>query len=69
MKRIYSMGRGKYVQMDSYPETHETRPVTNFLMSLFVIGIAAMTTCAVLGFDVTSPSTPHRHVDTNRTGY
>lgn len=52
----------------SHYATHETRPVSNFLMSLCAIGIAAMTTGAVLGFDITSPSTPHRHVDTNRTG-
>ncbi len=63
------MGRGKYVHMDSYPETHETRPVTKFLMSLFVIGIAVMTTGAMLGIDITSPSTPHRHVNASCAGY
>lgn len=68
MKRLYSMGRGKYVCMDSYPETHETRPVTSFLMTLFVLGTAVITAGAMLGIDVTSPTTPHRYVDTSRTG-
>ena len=62
------MGRGKYVHLDSYPETHETHPAINFLMALFVLGIAAITVGGILGIDVTSPSTPLRHVDTNRTG-
>lgn len=68
MKRIHSIGNNKYVHLDSYPETHKTGPVTNFLMSLCVIGIAAMTAGAFLGVDITSPSTPHRYVDTSRTG-
>lgn len=54
MKRIYSIGKGKYVHMDSYPENHETHPVTNFLMTLFVIGTAAMTAGAMLGIDITN---------------
>ena len=54
MKRIYSMGKNKYVHMDSYPENHETHPVTNFLMALFVIGIASMTAGAIVGIDITN---------------
>ncbi len=69
MKRLYSMGRGKYIHMDSYPESYETRPVTNFLMTLFVIGTAAITTGAMLGIDITSPSTPLRHVNASCAGY
>ena len=60
MKRIYSMGKNKYVHMDSYCENHETHPVTNFLMALFVIGIASMTAGAIVGIDITSiTATPH----------
>lgn len=58
MKRIYSMGKGKYVHMDSYPENHETHPVTNFLMTLFVIGVASMTAGAIVGIDITSITEP-----------
>ena len=63
------MGRGKYIHMDSYPETHETRPVTKFLISLFVLSIAVITAGGILGIDVTSPSTPLRHVNANCAGY
>lgn len=43
--------------MDSYPENHETHPINwqNFLLSLFVAGIAAMTAAAVVGVDITDP--------------
>ena len=44
--------------MDSYPENHETHPVTNFLMALFVIGIASMTAGAIVGIDITSITAP-----------
>jgi len=54
MKRIYSMGKGKYVHMDSYYETHETHPVTGFLMTLLVIGMASMTVGAIVGIDITN---------------
>ena len=56
MKRIYSMGKGKYVHMDSYGENNETHPVTNFLMALFVIAITAMTAGAIVGIDITNPT-------------
>ncbi len=69
MKRLYSMGRGKYIHMDSYPESHETRPVTKFLMTLFVLGVAITTAGGILGIDVTSPSTPLRHVNASCVGY
>lgn len=58
MKRIYSMGKGKYVHMDSYYETHETHPVTSFLMTLLVIGMASMTVGAIVGIDITNITAP-----------
>lgn len=66
MKRIYSMGKNKYVQMDTYPEDHDTHPVTNFLLSLFVIGVAAMTTGAMLGIDITTIYAPTNNANPNR---
>ena len=66
MKRIYSMGKGKYVHMDTYPEAHDTHPVTNFLMTLFVIGTAAMTAGAVVGIDVTQIITPPSNANQTR---
>jgi hypothetical protein len=67
MKRIYSMGKNKYVHMDSYNESHETGPVFKFFLTLFVFGIAAMTAGAVVGIDVTSPFSPITHGYQNRT--
>lgn len=57
MKRIYRFGPKGYVQMDTYPENHEPHPINwqNFLLSLFVAGIAAMTAAAVVGVDITDP--------------
>ena len=66
MKTIYSMGKGKYVHMDSYSENHETHPVTNFLMALFVIAITAMTAGAIVGIDITNPKQP-QHETLRRT--
>lgn len=52
MKTIYSMGKGKYVTLDSYPETHETRGGNIFvvLLSLLIATISAM---ALVGVDPT----------------
>jgi hypothetical protein len=67
MKRLYSMGKNKYIHMDSYPESYETGPVFNFLATVFVIGVAAITAGAMFGIDVTSPFTPTTHEYQNRT--
>lgn len=69
MKHLYSMGRNKYIHMDSYPESNETRPVTKFLMTLFVLGVAITTAGGILGIDAISPSTPLRHVNASCVGY
>ena len=51
MKRIYSMGKGKYVTLDSYNENHETRPTIGVvLLSLL---LAAVTSAALVGVDIT----------------
>ena len=55
MKHIISLGRNRYLQLDSYGE-RIGGPVTNFLMSLCVIGIAAMTAGSMLGIDITQPT-------------
>lgn len=52
--------------MDTYPEDHENHPVTNFLMSLFVIGVAAMTAGAMLGVDITTIYSPTNNATPNR---
>ena len=53
MKTIYSMGKGKYVTLDSYGETHETRlgSIGVVLLSLL---LAAITGMALVGVDPTN---------------
>lgn len=67
MKTIYSMGRGKYIQLDSYGEIHETRR-WSVGIALFSVIIAAITISALLGFDVTQPQpmTQQEQIDATR---
>ena len=52
MKRIYSMGKGKYITLDSYGESHETRP-WSLAIALFSVIITVITATALVGVDVT----------------
>jgi hypothetical protein len=57
MKHIYRFGDKGYVQMDSYPENHETRPgdiIANAIMAAIVIAIATFTAGALVGVDITN---------------
>ena len=56
MKTIYSMGKGKYITLDSYGESRETRR-WSIAIAIFSIIIAAISASALLGVDITSPST------------
>jgi len=56
MKHIISLGRNRYLQLDSYGEHQGGGPVTNFLMFLFVISITVMTAGAIVGIDITNPT-------------
>ena len=53
MKTIYSMGKGKYVTLDSYGESHETRhwSLAIALLSLLLATISGM---ALVGVDPTN---------------
>lgn len=53
MKTIYSMGKGKYVTLDSYGKSHETRR-SNLLVTIFMFVIVAMTAGAMVGIDITA---------------
>lgn len=53
MRTIYSMGKGKYITLDSYGETHENR-LGNVLVATFAIIIAVFTVPALLGVDITN---------------
>ena len=69
MKTIYSMGKGKYVHMDSYPGTHETRGGNIFVVLLALL-LAAITGAAAVGVDITNinPGTEQRDYS-DRTRY
>ena len=47
------MGKGKYVTLDSYGKSHETRR-SNLLVTIFMFVIVAMTAGAMLGIDITA---------------
>jgi len=67
MKRIYSMGKNKYVTLDSYHASHETLG-SRILQALFVTIIASITASAMVGVDILQlPSQEQSNV--RSTGY
>ena len=68
MKQIYSMGKGKYITLDSYGESRETR-CWSIAIVFFSIVIATITATALVGVDITDPSPKQHHDIHNRTGY
>ena len=52
MKHIFKLDKGKYIHLDSYGEPKELSLGTAFTWCI-VIGIATITTGAILGTDVT----------------
>jgi hypothetical protein len=68
MKQIYSMGKGKYITLDSYGETHENRR-WSLAIALFSIVITVITATALVGVDITDPSPRQHHVIHDRTGH
>jgi hypothetical protein len=52
MKQIYSMGKGKYVTLDSYGESRETRR-WSIAIAAFSSIIAIITASSLLGVDMT----------------
>ena len=52
MKTIYSMGKGKYVILDSYGETHENR-LGSIAIALLALLLATISGTALLGVDLT----------------
>ena len=66
MKRIYSMGKGKYITLDSYGESHETRP-WSLAIALFSVIITVITATALVGVDVTQINPQSIQEQTNET--
>jgi len=53
MKTIYSMGKGKYVILDSYGETHENR-LGSIAIALLALLLATISGMALVGVDFTN---------------
>jgi hypothetical protein len=53
MKTIYSMGKGKYVILDSYGETHENR-LGSIVIALLALLLATISGMALVGVDLTN---------------
>jgi hypothetical protein len=67
MKRIISLGRNRYIHLDSYGDRGSS-PVPNFLITLLVIALASMTAGALVGIDITNP-TGANNVNQDRPRY
>ena len=67
MKRIISLGRNRYIHLDSYGDRGSS-PVSNFLITLLVIALASMTAGALVGIDITNP-TGSNNVNQDRPRY
>lgn len=65
MKTIYSMGKGKYVILDSYGETHENR-LGSIAIALLALLLATISGMALLGVDPTNIN-PQTNSDNNGT--
>jgi len=67
MKQIYSMGKNKYITLDSYHASHETLR-SKLLQAVFVLIIASITGSAIVGVNIIQfPSQEQSNV--HRTSY
>ena len=66
MKQIVPLGKGKFVTIDSYGESRETRR-WNLIIGVTALLISSFTIGAMLGIDITSPNSTQQHDNTHRT--
>jgi hypothetical protein len=67
MKQIIPLGKGKFVTIDSYGESRETRR-GSITVAAFAMILSALTVGAMLGIDITSPNTTTQHEYPRSTG-
>jgi hypothetical protein len=65
MKQIVHLGPGRFVHLDSYYASHETRLGKICVAALSII-IAGLTAGAVVGIDITNQTPTQQHVNTQR---
>ena len=56
MKHIIKLGVNRYLHLDSYGESFVPQRVGQILCAIVVVSMAANTTGALLGVDVSNPS-------------
>jgi hypothetical protein len=56
MKQIIRLGSNRYIHLDTYGEYKES-PLSKFVITTFVIAIAAITAGAIVGIDITNINT------------
>jgi hypothetical protein len=66
MKHIIPLGKGKFVTIDSYGESRETRR-WNLFIGVIAIVISSLTIGAMLGIDITSPQSKPDYEQLHRT--
>ncbi len=64
MRTIYSMGKGKYIHLDSYGESHETRR-WSIAIAIFSLIIATITATTLVGVDMTQLNPQTNQEQTN----
>jgi len=55
MKHTTRLGPNRYITLDSYGESRQNRR-TNFLCTIFIIALVAITGGAMVGVDITDPN-------------
>ena len=66
MKHTTKLGPNRYIRLDSYGESRETRRL-NILCTMLVIAISVMTAGAMVGVDITNLN-PQNNGNTHRIG-
>ncbi len=65
MKHTVRLEPGRFIQLDSYYASHETRLYKICVAALSII-IAALTVGALVGIDITNPTPTQHHGNTQR---
>jgi hypothetical protein len=65
MKHTVRLSPGRFICLDSYYASHETR-LSKICMAAITLVIASITATAVVGIDITNPTPTQQHDNTQR---